>query len=214
MLGELQNLLADIYQVDCGHRVVDFLITDRALAGHIGQQLLSRGVEETVLVAEESDGVRLSVYLDRALLSRLAQRDPLNQLKADQFADLATVLEGISHFNYLVWNAGQNRQVTLLELELQAEVDKFVATILLALKQGDYELARQLHRWLFDEVRFQPSLSSDQRLRYETANDYAARFCHHIFDRIGSDAGLQQLRDFYRLTQTEKISHIHSLAWN
>ena len=124
MLGELQNLLADIYQADCGHRVADYLITDRALADHIGQQPLSKDVEETVLVAEGADGMGLSVYLDRALLSRLAGQDPLSGLEASQFADLATVLEGISHFNYLVWSAGQDRSVTLLELELQAEVDK------------------------------------------------------------------------------------------
>lgn len=213
MLAELQNLITDVYNVDCGYQVTDYLITDRTIADHIGRQPLRKGVEETVLVAESEDGVALSVYLDQALLSRLAGQGPLGDLMKRQFADLATVLEGISHFNYLVWSASQDRSVTLLELELQAEVDKFVVSLLLALKQQDHELARKLHCWLFDEVRFHPSLSRDQRERYATANDYAARFCHRMLDRIDCEAGLQQLRDFYRLTQPEKISHIHSLAW-
>lgn len=214
MLAELQNLLVDVYKADCGHQVADYLITDRALADHIGQQPLRKDVEETVLVAASKDGMDLSVYLDEALLSRLAAQGPLCGLKARQFADLATVLEGISHFNYLVWSASRNRPVTLLELELQAEVDKFVVSILLAIKHRDHELARKLHSWLFDKIRFHPSLSRDQRERYAMANDYAARFCHSMLDRIGSESGLQQLRDFYRLTQSEKISHIHSLAWS
>lgn len=213
MLAELQHIIADVYKADCGHHVADYLITDRALADHIGQQTLCKDVEETVLVAESEDGMGLSIYLDQALLSRLAGQDLLSGLKARQFADLATVLEGISHFNYLVWSASRDRSVTLLELELQAEVDKFVVTSLLALKQQDHELARKLHCWLFDEVRFHPSLDSTQRERYATANDYAARFCYRMLDRIGCETGLQQLRDFYRLTQPEKISHIHSLAW-
>jgi hypothetical protein len=213
MLAALQEHLIDIYQADCGHRVADFLITDRTIATCVGEQSLAAGIEETVLVAEDADGMAVSVYLDRALLSRLESQNPLDELKPEQLADLSIVLEGISHFNYLVWSACQDRSVTLLELELQAEVDKFVATTLIALEQNDYELARELHRWLFDEVSYQPVLDSDQRERYETANNYAARFCHRILERIGENSGLQELRDFYRLTQVEKISYIHSLAW-
>ena len=213
MLAALQEHLIDIYQADCGHRVSEFLITDRSVATRIGDNKLLPGVEETVLVAENTDGMAVSIYLDQALLARLENQNPLDELKPGQLADLSTVLEGISHFNYLVWSACQNRSVTLLELELQAEVDKFVATTLIALEQNDYELARELHRWLFDEVSFQPALDNDQRERYETANNYAARFCHRILERIGEHSGLRELRDFYRLTQVEKISYIHSLAW-
>lgn len=214
MLAALQKQIVDIYQADCGLQVADFLITDRALASRIGDKNIAAGVEETVFVAADHGGMAVSVYLDDALVSRLEQQNPLCALKPDQLGDLSLVLEGISHFNYLVWSAGQDRTVTLLELELQAEVDKFVATTMMALEQNDLEFARELHRWLFDDVRYQSSLDQDQLERYATANDYAARFCHRILNRIGEEAGLQELRDFYRLNQGEKISHIHSLAWN
>jgi len=213
MLAALQKNLVNIYQADCGHRIADFLFTDRTTAVCLGSQPLATGIEETVLVAEDECGMAVSVYLDRALLSRLEQQNPIDGLKPGLIADLSTVLEGISHFNYLVWSANQDRSVTLLELELQAEVDKFVTTMLMALDQNEYELARELHRWLFDEVSYQPLLDHDERERYETANDYAARFCHRILQRIGEDSCLQELRDFYRLSQAEKISHIHTLAW-
>jgi hypothetical protein len=213
MLEALQNHIIDIYQADCGHRVADFLITDRTLATRIGDKALAAGVEETVFVSEDDDGMAVSIYLDDALMARLENTNPLDELKPEQLGDLSTVLEGISHFNYLVWSASHDRSVTLLELELQAEVDKFVATTVLALDQNDVEFARELHRWLFDEVSYQSALDKEQRERYETANDYAARFCHRIVDRIGNEAGCRELRDFYRLSQADKIGYIHSLAW-
>jgi len=213
MLAALQKHLADIYQVDCGQRISDYLITDRTLANRIGDRSLDSCVEETVLVSEDDEGVALSVFLDQRLLARLENQNPLHGLRARRLGDLTTVLEGISHFNFLVWSAQQDRSVTLLELEMQAEIDKFVATTLLALDQQDYEFLRRLHHWLFDAVSFHESLSGDQRQRYEMANDYAGRFCHRVFGRIGDESGFEELRYFYRLTQAQKIGYIHSLAW-
>ena len=109
------------------------------------------------------------------------------------------MLEGISHFNYIAWRARKNRRVSLLELEIQGEVDKFVSTFLMALDQEDSELTVKLHGWLFDNVRFNPALSKDQHERYTTANNYAARFCHGLRQRLSRDSreGLQELRHFY-----------------
>jgi hypothetical protein len=128
---------------------------------------------------------------------------------------LCKVIEGISHFNFIVWSAKQDRPVTLLELEMQAEVDKFVGTWFLALDQNDYEFANCLHRWLFDEVSYNPNLRREQHERYRAANDYAARFCHGISKRLDreSASGLDELRLFYRLSQQAKISHIHAAIW-
>jgi hypothetical protein len=213
MLAELQSLIGDIYDAHCGHRLDDFLITDRALATRLGCNLLPGNIEETVLVADDEDGIAVSVFLDQALLSRLDDADPLNELRADHLADLVVVLEGVSHFNYIGWCAGRDKAVTLLELELQAEVDKFVATALLARKQEAFSLLRNLHRLLFDEITYEPTLSRQERERYELANSYAARFCRQLLDRVSRDNGNEQLREFYRLTQAEKMSYIHTLAW-
>ena len=104
--------------------------------------------------------------------------------------------------------------MSLLELELQAEIDKFVSAMLLALGQGRQELLGRLHGWLFDEFCFHAELDEAQLERYKAANDYAARFCHSLRDRlIDDEAGvLPELRRFYRLPITDKISHIHSRA--
>ncbi len=212
MLSQLQEHLINIYRVDPGYDVNDFLITDPIIAEILGNGSLIRETEESVLLREDDDGLALSVFLDSAMLSRLEDANPLQELQVDQLKDLWTVLEGISHFNYIAWRARKNRRVSLLELEIQGEVDKFVSTFLMALDQEDSELAVKLHGWLFDDVRFNPALSKAQHERYITANNYAARFCHGLRKRLSRDSreGLHELRHFYRLSQRDKISHIHA----
>jgi hypothetical protein len=216
MLARLQQHLADIYQADSGVDVRDFLITDPALAHVLGQEKLIPNTDESVLVAQDDDGLALSVYLNEAMIERLESADPLINLHADRLNDFWTVLEGISHFNYIAWRASADRSVTLLELEIQAEVDKFVSTLLLALEQRDGELVTRLHGLLFDKAQFRPELDAQQYERYRAANEYAARFCRALRQRLidGNNRVMSELRRFYRLSQTEKISHIHSQAWS
>ncbi|MDH4253954.1 MAG: hypothetical protein OEX13_05440 [Gammaproteobacteria bacterium] len=215
MLSELQQHLNDIYRVEGAHDVRDYLVTDPAVAKILGRDAMLTNTQESVLVVEDEGGIALSVFLDRELLDRLGAANPMTKLRANQLADLWTVLEGISHFNYIVWSASRERPVTLLELELQAEVDKFVSTLLLAVEQGDRDLVNRLHGWLFDQVSFKAELEPEQYERYRAANEYAARLCNGLrqglIDRSGG--AMEELRRFYRLTQSEKISHIHSRAW-
>lgn len=215
MLADLQKHLTDIYQADHGFSVTDFLVTDPALARLLGRGNLVPNTDESVLLSQNENGLALSLYLDEEMLQRLDRDSPFKELRTGQLNDLCKVLEGISHFNYIVWSARQDKSVTLLELEMQAEVDKFVSTWLMALDQKDYDFARRLHGWLFDDVSFNPDLDRDQLERYRAANDFAARFCHGLRERLDRDGnkGLHELRRFYRLSLTGKISHIHAQAY-
>ncbi len=215
MLEQLQRRLRDIYGVDGAYDVRDFLITDPALAERLGAKTLLAGTEESLLMAERGDEIAVSLFLSASLLARLEKLDPLARLEANALSDLWTVVEGLSHFTCVVWKATEGRAVTLFELELQAEIDKFVSTAQLASEQGETNLSRNLHRWLFDEVRFRDDLDAEQRDRYRNANDFAARFCRGMTDVVASrdGAALAELRRFYRLPMTEKISHIRSRAF-
>lgn len=216
MLRELQRQLSDLYQVGTGHDVRDFLITDPALAQALGGGAMLANTSETLLMHEDGDSVSLSLFLERDLLDRLETDNPLVDLRAEQLADLWTVVEGLSHFNCVAWKASQDREVSLLELELQAEIDKFVATMQLAIEQRDSHLLNRLHAWLFDEVAFHDGLDEEQLDRYRAANEYAARFCRGLRERLLADdeQAISELRRFYRLPLTGKISHIHERAWS
>lgn len=215
MLAELQKNLVDLYKVDHGYDVRDYLITDPLLAKVLGQGALMPNTDESVLLSEDDDGLALSVYLDQEMLDRLAAANPLEHLQVEQLNDFWIVLEGISHFNFIVWSASKDRSVTLLELELQAEVDKFVTSSMLAWQQGDKHLLTRLHALLFDKAKIKPDLDREQHERYVVANAYASRFCHRLQRCLlqGNARVLSELRGFYRLSQTDKISHIHSQAW-
>jgi len=212
MLGALQRRLSDIYQLGRPCDVRDFMITDRTLAKALGQDAMLGNSEETLLLSQDEEGLSLSLFLDGDMLGRLESGNPLDKLRTELLDDLWKVLEGISHFNCIVWKATQDRSVSLLELELQGEIDKYVSTMLLALEQADTYLLNSLHGWLFDEVRYHDELDNEQLDRYRSANDYAARFCHGLQQQLIDDDQLvlSQLRHFYRLQLTDKISHIHS----
>lgn len=214
MLLQLQQQLTEIYQVDRGQDVRDFLITDPVLAKYLGKDALFSDTDETLLVSQEDDGLAVSLFLDGDMLERLENSCTLDSIRADSLDDLWKVLEGISHFVCVAWKAAQDRTVTLFELELQGEIDKFISTMVLALRQSDRELVSGLHGWLFEDVRFHGDLDNEQLERYRSANDLASRYCHGLGRRLigGDDLAMDELRSFYRLQVPEKISHIHTAA--
>jgi hypothetical protein len=111
--------------------------------------------------------------------------------------------EGVSHFVYVANRARQELPATQLELELQAEVDKFV---LLVLEQVPYDRveAFEVHSWLYENVRYLHEAGTELGDRYRTANDLAARFVRRLM-AFGPKTTHQALRRFYRAGQADKI---------
>ncbi len=103
--------------------------------------------------------------------------------------------------------------MSLLELETQAEVDKYAVTVFLLARQlgGDYPA--QVHARLFDQVSFDARLQPDQYHRYRTAHRCAAHYCRRLEHRYVSrghariEALVRDLRRFYRLGSTAKLRH-------
>jgi hypothetical protein len=103
--------------------------------------------------------------------------------------------------------------VSLLELELQAEVDKYASALRLMLEQRAGRFPGELFERLFERVAFLPTLSADERGRYEEAHRFAARFCRRLEERFlrrrqaRPEAMLAELRAFYRLGRHAKLRH-------
>ena len=216
MLDGLQQLLAGLYGVDLDADVRDFLVTDpdlvRGMEGPGG-----RGADEKLLVREEGEHLDLALFLDAGLLARLARRDPVRCLSPENLADFCLALEGVSHFIYLAWNATADRSVTLLEMELQAEVDKYIAARVLMARQRNAALADELYRRLFDEFRFRADLQPGELDRYQHAASFASVYCRSLECRYEpghpAPAMTRELREFWRLPQPDKLSRIHRAAF-
>lgn len=211
MLDRLQALLSDIYDLEMSYDVYDFLVTDRAVAEALDAD--GRSVDEKLLIVERGDHADVSLYLDAALVERLTEHDPSRRLDTENFADFLTAFEGVSHFAYYAWNAAVDKPVRLMEMELQAEVDKFIATHLLLLRQGERPPVR-LHRWIFDVPTYDDQLTPTELSRYRWANHYAAKYCLKLAPGLVAGFGggplRDELREFYRLSQPSKIRHIES----
>ncbi len=206
LLAKLEAMLHELYALDVGYAVSDFLITDPDLARALDAG--GRNVDEKLLIAEADGEADVALYLERDLLERLDKHDPLRRLDESNLADFWAALEGVSHFTCYAWNAARDKSVSLFELELQAEVDKFVTTHMLLREQTGRE-PNGLHGWLFDSPTLAAELGEHERERYRLANRYAAKYCRRL-KKTGDDeaAAQRELRRFYRLSQTSKLAHI------
>ncbi len=212
MIDILQQQLSNIYGLDRDYDVRDFLVTDPVLAQSLAQGEMLGGTRESLLIAEDSDALSLSLFLDEDMLQRVESGRPLDRLRTCMLDELWQVIEGVSHFSCVAWKAASDRTLSLFELELQGEIDKFVTTMLIAMQQANRRLSRNLHGLLFDNVSFRDDLNDEQAGRYYDANDYAARYCYSLRQQLQQDARgtLDRLRAFYRLQSGDKVSHIRS----
>lgn len=214
VLRRMQSLLAGLYDAPVEHDAEDFLVSDpkrlRELVGE-RQEPLS---DEQVFVVEHEGEVRIGLYIDQRVLDRLQQHDPLDALDEDNLHDFCTALEGVSHFHYLIWSCARGRSVSLLELELQAEVDKYTTALALLTRQRAGAFPGGLHGRMFGSVSFLPELDEVSRRRYQEANRHAARYCRSLDQRYlhprrrQPEKWLAELRRFFRCGHQEKIRQL------
>ncbi len=214
LLSLLQQLLQRLYGVEVEESIDDYVISDARLA-HILRGRPSTAPEE-LLVREGEETLELSLYLAPELLEALERSRPLERLEGQEVNAFCTVLEGVSHFLYLISRARAARSVTRLELELQAEIDKYAVLGYLLRAQRQGTLPAWLPRWLFEAVRYRADLAAEERVRYVTANAYARRYCRRLqarFQWAWNGRALQaELRRFHAFGQAEKLRYINRLA--
>jgi len=214
-LEALQTRLQDIYEVESAYNVAEFVFSDAALAKALDASRNARHIPEKLLIREHPDGLDISLYLDSRLLEKLRRDNPQTCLHAGNIAEFCTVVEGISHFVYLIWNACRDRAVTLFELELQAEVDKYIMAAAILAEQSGGQLPANLHQVLFENPVFDRQLNAAEQHRYAVANRFAKQYCaklHQRLTRLGDSASItREIRRFYRLLHRDKIERINCL---
>jgi hypothetical protein len=130
------------------------------------------------------------------------------------FDQLCQIVEGVSHFLYVVERARRELPATQLELELQAEVDKYVTCLLV--HGPEVEQSATLRRRLFGDAEYELDLDDDEHDRYRAANDNAHRYATYLEDafiaRRRIPEMLGELRRFYRHGLAQKLSTIARAA--
>lgn len=208
MLARVQRGLEALYRVDTGACVDDFVIDEASRDAVVS----TRRPREQLLVCEGDGEMSIALFVDPAAIANLSRHDPGSQLGDHNLGDFLLAVEGVSHFIYAVWCARAERPVTQLELELQAEVDKYVTCLLLG--DPDPHVSARLRERLFGEPCYEPDLDGDERDRYRAANDNAHRYAawleHAFVASRKIPEMLGELRRFYRHGLAGKLARIAS----
>lgn len=212
VLWRLQRGLERMYRVATGVEVERFLIDDDARA-ELG---VARAPREQLLVHQDDDGLDIGLFVDAAVLANLDAHDPAARLDDRNVASFLYAVEGVSHFVYAIVCANAARSCSAFELELQAEVDKYVVCLL---ADGSAAAAAASPRWrrrLFEDFELEPDLDAEERDRYRAANENARRYSASLERRFVARGGvvdmLAELRRFYRLPIAAKLDHISKAA--
>jgi hypothetical protein len=210
MLGRLQRGLEELYRVETQVQVDDFVID----ADTREQMGVARAPREQLLLSERDGELEIGLFVCDRALDNLARRDPSRRLDDGNLGDFLLAIEGVSHFVYVVWRAHAARPVSALELELQAEVDKYVTCLLTTEADGDG--SDRLRRRLFEQFELCEDLDDAERDRYRVANANAAAYSASLerrFVRRRRVADmLAELRRFYRLPLDGKLDFIRQAA--
>lgn len=208
MIGRMQDHLQAIYGFTCEARAETFVVDTEAAA-----QLGGTGrAEEELLVSEGEDALELALYLAPSLLDRLKpyEAGPVGYVLDGDLDGYCQLAEGVSHFLYVAHTAAHGRALSLLELEAQAEVDKFAVCLLHRWGEGVKAWSEELLSRLFDRISYRPSLSTQERWRYVEANRLSRNFCNRLMGHVGGrrlDRLLSDLRYAYRLGAEAKLRH-------
>lgn len=191
LASAVQGALERLYRID---RVVD---VQEYLEG------ADEGEREVLLVREADDG---AIEL-KLRVPPLARRE-FDLADGPDLDPLCQLIEGVSHFVYLTFRAQADREATELELELQAEVDKYVI-LAASLGRLDGATSRALRARLYDRVHYEHGAATLHGERYRVANDVASRFVRRLerdFLAVSRYAELQrELRRFFHAGQEEKL---------
>jgi hypothetical protein len=121
---------------------------------------------------------------------------------------LCQIIEGVSHFVYVVERARVKREATQLELELQAEVDKWVV-LGAALRGFDVARSAALRAGLYEQVAYVQGAQTEAGERYRLANEAAHGFVRRLEREFVARERFRdmraELRRFFHAGQGDKL---------
>lgn len=208
-LKAIQSWLRELYDLEVGPCVTEFVCGEQ-LVRDLGHSP-DRG--ELLLVAEDGDDAAVALFMREKTVDAVQVHGLSVWEATDGFTDACLATEGVSHFLYLMFRAAFDETVSQLELELQAEVDKYASALLSGngvwAVRAQRELAelrarsRAIRKTLFDDAEFLDDAESEEGERYRLASRlahaYATELERRFVDRGDIGALLTELRRFYRM---------------
>lgn len=191
MLDHIQNHLVNIYHLEATEPVTNFLLDVPSFQLWQGDHTKDPNlIRERIFLKESTseDLIQLGLYLHPEVLRNLHEHHPILGLNQNNFADFCSAVEGVSHFLFVDHRASLGLPVSAVELELQAEVDKFVSIFFHFYAQDErFALAPEnlniLFNQMFQAFHWPPHLEKEELERYQTASKAAAKICKFLSDQ-------------------------------
>lgn len=207
-LVTLQQTLQGYYDIEPPYCISEFAC--RSAQTETGSASCKGTTPEMLVYREDGTNLDISLFLNPSLLTDIDNNNYKANWSGGIFDNGCIVLEGVSHFLYMIFNAHHDRQVSFLDLELQAEIDKYVFAVI------DTDCAESpdtLLDRLFCDIGYRSDLSAELKQRYQQANDFAYKYCQWLncnFDLSVDNKALKaELEKVYRLNGNAKLQHIN-----
>jgi hypothetical protein len=209
IIGRIETALSYFYGFDLQTRAVDHLVSEDEISMHTGLESNPRG---SVLVLNPApDELYIGLFLGSDILARVVDRNPINTLSNENLDAFCVIIEELSHFHLILNRALLGQEVTQLELEWQAEVDKILVCASLLKNQ----VGKAHYPHLMTKILHTATYATGNLDRYLEANAFAAKFWKHSLnylsereDPIISRDLRKVLRRLYRNSWNEKVSKI------
>ncbi len=218
LIHELQRKIEKTYALDTGiTNIEQYIIGDKGYEEFYAKENIRTVVNSSsgakVLIRNAECTLRVSIYYPDALIRQLEDNDPRAGIHDDNIDLCASFVEELDHFLFIARNYKWNRPFSLLELELQANVTKYlVLKYFIVLQNKSLKLSnfdKEYIRYHLFYKREYDIEDSSERKRYEDAGKFGMIYTKQI-DLLSPENRIRDLRQFSRMTCPSKIRHIQS----
>jgi len=221
LIKELQKKIEKTYALDTGiTNIEQYIIGDKGYEEFYAKEEIRTVVNShsgaRVLLRDAGDTLKVSIYYPDSLIRELEDNDPRLGIHDENIDLCASFVEELDHFLFIAQNYKSNRPFSLLELELQANVTKYlVLKYFIALQSRSLKLSKfdreYIRHHLFYKRQFDVE-DTTERKRYEDAGKFGMMYTEQI-DLLSHEERLRDLRRFSRMTCPSKIKHIQSTRY-
>lgn len=200
-LNLIQRHLEKFYYLKEFPPIEQFLISTRELEKNYPHLT----VKPQVVMKQEDQDLLLGVHIGDKILKTLQTHG----LRGISLQDFLSTIEEISHFVYLAHSASIDKQVSLLDIEVQGEIDKYI--LAKNLHPTDHELFTKL----FERISYESTLTADEKSRYAEANRLGAKMVRwmtrHCEEGRFTQAMMTFMRDFYRMNSPGRLNKVEKI---
>ncbi len=224
LLEGLQGVIERTYDLDTGvGEIGRYVIGDAGFRllyerpsrqGAVAEKVGSASAGARTMVRHEGGLLAVSLYLPDRLVECLEENDPRQGLDEGNVDAFAVLVEELDHFLVIAERYRTGGAVTLLDLELHANVTKYlVLKMFVGRMRRTSRLSPADAAWiffhLFDKAEFAEP-DPEILARYQDAARLARKYVEW-FDTLPVARRPRELRRFHRLSPRSKIAQIATI---